>query len=177
MGAVRRVKVLWDKGLDSRVFRYLLAPLLVVIAGGVVVHVLTGLAESSKKGPPKVRIDTAASLVHPTDGTDSAAEYVCLVSEEGRAVSLTGWKLADAEGFVNVLPQFLLEPHAKVRVHPGGGDEHADTTHDLYGGQGSSWNDGGDTVTLLNSNYTKIDSQSYSARDPGEVRGACESNP
>lgn len=131
-----------------------------------------GIEGCESDGPPDVRIDVAASLLNPFNDT-AAAEYICLVSEEDSAVSLTGWKLTDAEGVVSVLPQFSLAPHAKVRVHPGGGNERADTTHDLYGEAGMSWNNDGDTVTLLDSDGRVVDSASYGNREDGEARGTC----
>ena len=146
-----------------------LAPLLVIVVGYFVLKWIEG---PESDGPPDIRIDAAASLVNPTTDT-AAAEYICLVSEEGSAVSLTGWKLADAEGTVNVLPQFSLGPQARVRIHPGGGDERTDTTHDLYGESGASWNNDGDTVTLLDADGTPVDSVSYGNREDGEVRGTC----
>ncbi|HEX8752309.1 MAG TPA: lamin tail domain-containing protein [Solirubrobacterales bacterium] len=162
------------EGRAGRVLRHplvalIVAPLLVLAIWYFVSKWLEGPEDG---GPPDVRIDLPASLVNPRTDT-AAAEYVCLVNEGDGAVSLTGWKLTDAEGVVDVLPQFTLPAHAKVRVHPGGGDERTDTRHDLYGEAGTSWNNEGDTVTLLEPDGTVVDSTSYGSRADGEVRGTC----
>lgn len=158
----------------SRIFghpivKYVLAPLLVLL---IWYFLLKGIEGCGGDGGPNVRIDVAASMVNPFEDT-AAAEYVCLVNEGDSAVSLTGWKLSDAERTVNVLPRFSLAPDAKVRVHPGGGGERADTKHDLFGEAGTSWNNEGDTVTLLDSEGAAVDSVTYGNRDDGEVRGNC----
>lgn len=158
-----------SKMLGHPIVALFLAPLLVLVIGYFVVKWIEG---GENEGPPDVRIDIAASRVNPFDDT-AAAEYICLVSEEDSAVSLTGWKLTDAEGAVNVLPQLSLAPRARLRVHPGGGDERADTDHDLYGEAGTSWNNDGDTVTLLDSDGGVVDSAAYGNREDGEVRGTC----
>lgn len=158
-----------SKVLGHPIVKLLLAPLLVLVIGYFVVKWIEG-CESD--GLPDVLIDVAASLVNPFNDTP-AAEYICLVNEGDSAVRLTGWKLTDAGGVVNVLPQFSLASHARVRVHPGGGDERADTTHDLYSEAGTSWNNDGDTLTLLDSDGTVVDSASYGNREDGEVRGTC----
>ncbi len=164
-------KALWERALDSRAVKLVLAPLLVVVVGFFVVRGIEGCDEPPPG--PDVRIDAAASSVNPEGDEDPAAEYVCLVNEGEEAVSLTGWKLTDAEGIVNSLPQFSLAPRATVRVHPGGGESLADTSHDLYGGKGASWNNGGDTISLFDADGVEVDSRVYPERDDGEVRGTC----
>lgn len=163
--AEKESKSLW-------VFKFVIVPLFVAVVGGLAVYFAIELIRDDD-APPKVRIDTAASLLNPAGSDDPSGEYVCLVNEEDSAVDLTGWKLTDAEGVVNVLPQLSLGAHATVRVHPGGGDERADTAVDLYGSEGTTWNNGGDTVTLYDADGEEVDSRPYPERDDGEVRGRC----
>lgn len=146
--------------------------LIVTIVGGIALYLIIEAIDGTDE-PPKVRIDTAASLVNPSGYDNPAEEYICLVNEGEDAVELTGWELTDAEGIVNVLPLSSLEPRATVRVHPGGGDERADTASDLYGSEGTTWNNGGDTVTLYDADGAEVDSESFAERDDGEVRGDC----
>ena len=127
----------------------------------------------SEPPPPRVRIDTEASLINPRGSDQGVGEYVCLVNESGDAVSLTGWKLSDSEGLVNVLSRFSLPPQGSVRVHPGGRPGMADTSHDRYGSRAASWNNSGDTITLLDAEEERVDSQHFGAKDPGEVSGSC----
>ncbi len=115
--------------------------------------------------PPNVQIDLASSRFNPQDDGGAASEYVCLVNEDGDAVELTGWVLRDAEGDVNVLPQFTLEAGAAVRIHPGPG---RNSQSDLFGeGDSAEWNNDGDSVTLLSADGETIDSRSYGVREEG----------
>jgi hypothetical protein len=112
---------------------------------------------------PDVRIDIASSQFDVPGSDNPSREYVCLVNEEGGSVDLTGWELRDAEGKVNVLPDFTLEADASVRVHPGQG---TNSPTDLYGSEGRSvWNNEGDSVTLIDDGGKTIDQVSYGATE------------
>lgn len=121
--------------------------------------------------PPDVRIDIAASQVN-TRGYDNASdEYICLVNKSGGDVDLHGWELRDAEGGVNVLPDFTLASDEQIRVHPGEG---RNTDTDLYGeGHAAVWNNEGDTITLLDQSGNVIDSQTYGSRQSETVAAGC----
>ena len=108
-------------------------------------------------GPPDVRIDVAASRVNPP-GYDSASdEYVCLVNKDGD-VNLLGWVVRDAEQQVNVLPDITLHSNQRIRIHPGEGTA---TSGDVFGHAGTTWNNEGDTITVLDSDGNQIASATY----------------
>lgn len=124
---------------------------------------------------PDVRIDLAASRFDPPGYDDPGDEYVCLVNASGDAVDLTGWQLRDAEGVVDVIPQFSLRGHGRVRVHPGRG---RDSRTDLYGTEGSPvWTNEGDTVTLADDHGDEVASATYRTqrgRGGGPACGSAE---
>lgn len=165
---------MWIKKHWKAAVLFVLAAIATTIIGFPVTHYgeeLLGWGDGNSK--PPVKIDAAASLVNPARDESGATEYVCLVNKGDSAVDLTGWKLYDAEGVVNELSQFSLPPHGSVRVHPGGGSEH-DTPHDIFGGEDRAlWNNTGDTITLRDAADERVDSQTYSAREDGEVSGIC----
>ncbi|HEX6455001.1 MAG TPA: lamin tail domain-containing protein [Solirubrobacterales bacterium] len=111
------------------------------------------------KGKPAVRIDAAASLVNPGGDETAAEEYVCLVNVGDSPVDLAGWKLYDSEGVVDELGRLRLPPQGAARVYGTGKAPH--------------WNNSGDTITLRDAEDERVDSESYPARDEGEVSGSC----
>jgi hypothetical protein len=167
----RRVKRRWKRaalGLGSVIG--------VAIITATVNH-YTGIiwgGDSGPPSPPDVRVDAEASLVNPPGEDNGVNEYVCLVNESDGPVSLTAWTLSDAEGRVNQMSRFLLDPEQSVRVHPGGRDLHEDTADDLYGGEDSDrWTNGGDTMMLADADQVAVNTQTFPARRDGEVSGTC----
>ena len=109
--------------------------------------------------PPDVRIDVAASRFNSAGADDPRDEYLCLVNEGDREVSLTGWVLRNAHADVNTLPTFSLASREGVRVHPGSG---TNSPTDLFGDNGSpQWNNGGGSATLLDADGQIIDTRPY----------------
>jgi hypothetical protein len=123
---------------------------------------------------PDVRISLPDSRLNPAAGgqqEDPGAEYVCLVSHEDGAVSLTGWELRDADERINVLPKFTLEGGAAVRVHPAPG-RNAET--DLYRDTKSRhWNNSGGEISLYDDEGQEIDRVSYGPRGQDDGSGEC----
>ncbi len=113
---------------------------------------------------PDVRIDATSSLFNSPGYDDPADEYVCLLNAESSAVQLGGWQLREGNGdVVNTLPSFSLAPGASVRIHPGEG---RNTAHDLFGESGSPvWNNGGDSVTLVDAAGEEIASVPYGEQE------------
>ncbi len=93
-----------------------------------------------------LRVVAEASLVNPKRDDSGEKEYVCIVNEGEKPVSLTAWKLYDASGRVNEFSRFSLEPGGSVRVHPGGRPK-PDTALDIYGSEDRPrWTNSGDTI-------------------------------
>jgi hypothetical protein len=109
--------------------------------------------------PPDVRIDVAASRLNSAGADDPRDEYLCLVNEGDREVSLTGWVLRNAHSDVNTLPTFSLATGEGVRVHPGTG---SNSPMDLFGDNASpQWNNDGGSVRLLDADGQVIDTRPY----------------
>ena len=122
--------------------------------------------------PPDVRIDVAASRLNSAGADDPRDEYLCLVNEGDREVSLTGWVLRNAHSDVNTLPAFSLATGEGVRVHPGTG---SNSPTDLFGDNGSpQWNNDGGSVTLLDADGRIIDNRPYGpSKEQSSPAGPC----
>jgi LysM repeat protein len=68
-----------------------------------------------------------------------------IIANRGRAVSLTGWSLRDAQGNAYVFPNLYLAPGAEVRVHTGAGE---DTPLHLYWNRETAVWEGKDMAVL-----------------------------
>jgi len=96
--------------------------------------------------------------VHPGDvdaaGDDRANrndEYVVFENTDSSTLDLSGWTVTDAADHT-VPDGTTLAPGEPLTLHTGSGD---DTASDRYWGSGSPiWNNGGDTVTVRNSQAT-----------------------
>lgn len=152
----------WWLGL-SMVWKVITAAVLPLAA--LYIGVAGGLAWWPFPQPPDVpdvRIDVAASRLNSAGADDPRDEYLCLVNEGDREVSLTGWVLRNAHADVNTLPTFSLASREGVRVHPGSG---SNSPTDLFGDNGSpQWNNEGGSVTLLDADGQIIDTRPYGPR-------------
>jgi hypothetical protein len=149
-----------DGGSHFRKFALIVGCVASVLA---IVSFVTGLFGGGEDRPPDVRIDAVQSHLNALGYDTAAAEYVCLVNASGDAVGLAGWELRDSQRLVNMLPAFELAAHGQVRVHPGRG---TDSRTDIYGHAGRpAWNNGGDTITLLDDHGETVARVSYPAQD------------
>ncbi len=84
---------------------------------------------------------------------DNDQEHVVLVNNDLEEVNLEGWTLEDEAGSYT-FPSVALESGDRLKVY---------SSQEWKGNEGTgiSWNDGGDTATLSDSEGQEIDSESY----------------
>lgn len=101
-------------------------------------------------------------------GTDTGTnahlneEAVVIKNTSGRAVTLTGWTLRDADRHVYKLSTFRLRPGRAVTVHTGSGDD--SRKHLFWGMDNYVWNNDGDTAILKDDSGNRVDRCRYSGR-------------
>lgn len=88
-------------------------------------------------------------------------EYVVFENQDDESLDLSGWTVRDEAGHEYTVPDgFTLVPGEQVTLHTGEG---SDTETDLYWGQtGAVWNNGGDTVTVVDADGAVVARRSYS---------------
>lgn len=155
----------WPPWVENGAMVFLGAALSAVVAVAIAQHWF-GIGEEGSL--PDVRVDTAASLFNAPGYDDPSAEYVCLVNSDAEAVDLTGWQIREGTGdLVNTLPSFALAPGDGVRVHPGPGRSSA---RDLFGdNRRPIWTNGGDLMTLVDSDQQVVAEESYGNATEGRV--------
>ncbi|MEU2061353.1 lamin tail domain-containing protein [Streptomyces sp. NPDC013455] len=95
------------------------------------------------------------------------AEWVQLKNTSGSAVSLKGWVLKDAAGHKYVFPGVKLGAGKYLKVRTGSG---SDTASDKYQDRRAYvWNNDKDTATLTKASGTKVDTCSWTTRDPSDT--------
>jgi competence protein ComEC len=87
-------------------------------------------------------------------------EYVRLRNSGDGSLDMSGWTVSDAAGATYTVPDgYTLGAGETVTLHTGSG---TDSQTDLYWGSGSPiWNNGGDTVTVRNSNGDIVREETY----------------
>ena len=69
-----------------------------------------------------------------------------MVENQGRALSIAGWTLRDAQGNIYVFPNLYLGTGGRIQIHTRAGQ---DAPGHLYWGLSTSvWQDAGDTIVL-----------------------------
>ncbi|WP_308201309.1 lamin tail domain-containing protein [Carbonactinospora thermoautotrophica] len=91
--------------------------------------------------------------------TSLNAEYVVLKNTGRSAVSLTGWTLRDARGYVYTFGTFTLGAGKAVVVRTGKGTN--SSTHRYWGRTWYVWNNTGDTATLRTRSGSLVDTCSW----------------
>jgi competence protein ComEC len=88
-------------------------------------------------------------------------EYVVLENTGEESLELSGWQLREGAGRTYTFPDgFSLGPGERVTVYTGSG---TDTDSELYWGQdGPVWNNGGDTLTVIDAEGNTVLEESYS---------------
>ncbi|MEU0052010.1 lamin tail domain-containing protein [Streptomyces sp. NPDC006309] len=95
------------------------------------------------------------------------AEWVQLKNTSGSAVSLKGWVLKDASNHRYVFPSVRIGAGKYLKVHTGSG---SDTASDKYQDRRAYvWNNDKDTATLTRASGTRVDSCSWTTRDPSDT--------
>jgi len=94
------------------------------------------------------------------------AEWVQIKNNGSSAVSLRGWVLKDASNHKYTFLNVKIGAHKTMKVHTGRG---TDTTADKYQNRRAYvWNNTSDTATLTKANGSKVDSCSWTTRDPSD---------
>jgi hypothetical protein len=95
------------------------------------------------------------------------AEWVQLKNTSGSAVSLKGWVLKDASNHKYVFPNVKIGAGKYLKVRTGSG---SDTTSDKYQDRRAYvWNNDKDTATLTRASGSKVDTCSWTTRDPSDT--------
>ncbi len=93
------------------------------------------------------------------DGENLNDEYVVLENVGDDPVSLSGWTIRDEANHSHTFEDLTLDPGDRVTLHTGTG---TDTETDRYWGSSTPiWNNGGDTVTLVDDSGTVVLTESY----------------
>jgi len=87
-------------------------------------------------------------------------EYVVLKNTGTQPLDLSQWTLQDEAGHTYTFPsRFTLAPEARVTIHTGHG---TNTASDLYWGSSVPiWNNGGDTIRIMNAEGQPVLTESY----------------
>ncbi|MGW0884929.1 lamin tail domain-containing protein [Streptomyces sp. NPDC002671] len=94
------------------------------------------------------------------------AEWVQIKNTSGSAISLGGWVLKDASNHRYVFPNVRIGAGKYMKIHTGIG---SDTGSDKYQDRRAYvWNNDADTATLTKANGTRVDSCSWTTRDPSD---------
>ncbi|MFC3575255.1 lamin tail domain-containing protein [Streptomyces yaanensis] len=94
------------------------------------------------------------------------AEWVQIKNNGSSAVSLKGWVLKDASNHKYTFLNVKIGAHRTMKVHTGRG---TDTTADKFQNRRAYvWNNTSDTATLTKANGSKVDSCSWTTRDPSD---------
>lgn len=93
-------------------------------------------------------------------------EWVQIKNTSRSAVSLKGWILKDVSNHRYTFKNIKIGAGKYIKVHTGKG---TDTASNTYQGRGAYvWNNTSDTATLTKSNGSKVDTCSWTTRDPSD---------
>lgn len=93
-------------------------------------------------------------------------EWVQFRNTGSAAVSLKGWVLKDVSNHRYTFPNVKIGAGRTMKVHTGSG---TDTTADKYQHRRAYvWNNTSDTATLTKASGSKVDSCSWTTRDPSD---------
>ncbi|WP_227356129.1 lamin tail domain-containing protein [Haladaptatus salinisoli] len=87
-------------------------------------------------------------------------EYIVLKNTGNTPLDLSGWQIRDEADHSYTVPNGVtLEPGAQITIHTGSGEK---TNTDLYWGSGQPiWNNGGDTVIVVDTEGTTVLRETY----------------
>ena len=127
--------------------------------GGEATPVTTDGGTTTATGPTLAVADVNADAAG-DDRENLNDEYVVFENTGDATLDLSGWKVREGAGRTYTVPGgFTLGPGERVTLHTGSG---TDTASDLYWGQdGPVWNNGGDTVTVVDAEGDTVLEVSY----------------
>ncbi|UXY30272.1 lamin tail domain-containing protein [Streptomyces sp. HUAS TT20] len=119
-------------------------------AGGVVIHHVWFDSPGSDTG----------------SNTSLNGEWVQIKNTSASAISLRGWILKDASNHRYIFPNVRIGAGKYMKIHTGRG---TDTASNKYQGRRAYvWNNTSDTATLTKASGAKVDSCSWTTRDPSD---------
>lgn len=108
-----------------------------------------------------IHVTTVHADAEGYDHENLNGEYIELTNYRTSAVDMSGWTLSDSAGHTFNFPTgFSLDAGDSVTIYTGSG---TDTSAELYwGADAAIWNNGGDTIYLINSDGDTILEYDYS---------------
>jgi hypothetical protein len=100
-----------------------------------------------------VRVEWSCCRVEGGSREDPNGEYVCLKNYNGEPADMTGWRLRDDQEHEYRFPHFVLAVGATVKVRSGPGQN---TATELHWASGLVWNNGGDTILLIDTQGREV---------------------
>jgi len=132
------------------------------IGSGTVSPVQTPVATDggSTASESTLEIETVNADAEGDDRDNLNDEYVVFRNSGDGPLDISGWTVSDAAGATYTMPEgYTLAAGATVTLHTGSG---VDSQSDLYWGSGSPiWNNGGDTVTVRNTDGDIVREETY----------------
>jgi LysM repeat protein len=114
----------------------------------------TGPVQETASPPTPTSSSPARVEIVQVSGSGDPAAEVAVIHNQGGAVDLEGWTLADSEGDSFEFPALTLFGDAETHLHTTTG---IDTPHDLHWGRAEpAWN-GGDLLVLRDSDGDVVD--------------------
>lgn len=98
--------------------------------------------------------------------TSLNGEWVQIKNTSRSAISLKGWILKDVSNHRYTFKNIKIGAGKYIKVHTGKGTDTAANTH--QGRAAYVWNNTSDTATLTKSNGSKVDTCSWTTRDPSD---------
>ncbi|UUU25283.1 lamin tail domain-containing protein [Streptomyces sp. DSM 40750] len=93
-------------------------------------------------------------------------EWVQIKNTSSKAISLKGWVLKDPQNHKYTFPNVKIGAKKTIKVHTGSAK---DTTADKYQNRKAYvWNNTSDTAALSKASGAKVDSCSWTTRDPSD---------
>jgi competence protein ComEC len=118
-------------------------------------------AGASESVSEEMEVDEIHENAFGYDHWNTNEEYIVFENNGDDPLDLSGWTVENEEGHTYAFPEgYTLEPHSKVSLHTGTGD---DSATDLYWGSDRAiWKNEGDTVLVKNDRDAVVLKESYS---------------
>jgi competence protein ComEC len=129
-------------------------------ATGTATAVATDGGTDTATGQGEIALASVNADAEGDDRENLNDEYIVLENTGDGSVDMSGWTVQDEAGATYTVPEgFTLDAGATVTLHTGSG---MDTETDLYWGSGSPiWNNGGDTVIVMDENGSEVLRETY----------------
>ncbi|MFE2044001.1 lamin tail domain-containing protein [Streptomyces sp. NPDC059477] len=98
--------------------------------------------------------------------TSLNGEWVEIKNTSRSAISLKGWVLKDTANHKYVFPNVKIAAGKTIKIRTGTGND--TTTNKYQDRRAYVWNNTSDTATLTKANGSKVDTCSWTTRDPSD---------